>query len=330
VPGTARTVPPGVRRPHRLGTALSVLSSLVLFGLAVWVLRRWLHQVSLEELQAELEQVSAGQVVMALAFTVASFATLAGYEYYAVRYAGRRLTNWRIVLYSFISQSIAHAAGFAILVGISLRYKLYGRHGFTLLDVAKLQAFFTMTFALGTATLAGSVLLLHPDVPAIATSIAEPYWRGTGLVALVAVAALLIWSGPLHRPIRVLGMPMVLPGARITLIQILLGIADLAAAAAALYALMPPELALAYPKVLAVFVVSITIGLISHVPGSLGVFESTVMLLISPTDDLVAPLVSALILFRAIYYVLPLACGALLFGGMAATHWRSTAPDAAP
>jgi uncharacterized membrane protein YbhN (UPF0104 family) len=309
---------------------MSVVPSLVLFVLAVWVLRRWLHQVSLRELQIELEQVSSGQIVMALMFTGMSFLTLAGYEFYAVRHAERQLARWRIGLYSFIAQSISHATGFAILVGVSLRYKLYGRHDFTLLDVAKIQAFFSMTFALGTATLAGGVLLIHPDVPAAATSIAEPYWRATGLIALVAVVSLLVWSGPLHRPVRVFGMIMRLPSARITIVQILLGIADLAAVAGALYALMPPELALAYPKVLAIFVVAITIGLISHVPGSLGVFESTVMLLISPADDLVAPLVTALILFRAIYYVLPLACGALLFGGMTASHWHSSASQPTP
>jgi uncharacterized membrane protein YbhN (UPF0104 family) len=307
---------------HALRTALSVLSSLVLFALALWILRRWLHQVSLEELQAEMEQVSATQVGLALVFTFLSFVALAGYEIYAVHYAGRRLPGWRVWIYSFITQSIVHAAGFAIVLGLSLRYKLYLRHGLTLLDAAKIQAFFTMTFALGTATLAGIVLLLHPDVPAAATSITDPFWRGIGLTALVGVAALLVWSGPLHRPVRVMGISMVLPSARITMIQIMLGIADLAAVAGALHALMPPELQLGYLHVLAIFVVAISIGLISHVPGSLGVFESTVMLLISPSDDLVAPLVSSLILFRAIYYILPLVCGALLFGSVVALDWR--------
>jgi phosphatidylglycerol lysyltransferase len=92
--------------------------------------------------------------------------------------------------------------------------------------------------------------------------------------------------------------------------------------AAALNVLLPPSLGLSYLEVLAIFMASIVVGLMSHVPGSLGVFESAVILLIGPAEDQVLPLLGALLAFRACYYLLPLACGVLLFAGYELVRWR--------
>jgi hypothetical protein len=115
----------------------------------------------------------------------------------------------------------------------------------------------------------------------------------------------------------------VLPNAGATLIQIFFGVADLVAVAAALYVLLPVDLGLGYVEVLAIFMASIVVGLLSHVPGSLGVFESAVVLLVQPSEEHTLPLIGALLAFRAIYYLLPLFCGVLLLAVSELHRWRA-------
>jgi uncharacterized membrane protein YbhN (UPF0104 family) len=308
--------------PHgRFKHVFSFVIGSALFLMALWVLQRWAAHVTLDQLRAELEELTPRQVGLAVVCTFLSFVALAGYEYYAVRYVGRRLPAWKVGLYSFITQSVSHAVGFAIVVGATIRYKLYSADRFSLIEVAKIQVFFLTTFGLGATTLAGGVFLIEPAVLAEATTIPTAVWRTVGAALLLAVGGLLVWGALFHRPLRWLGQVVELPTARITLIQIALGVADLVAVAAALHALMPGELGLTYAETLGIFVAAISIGLISHVPGSLGVFESAVILLVSPDESLAAPLIGALVAFRAVYYMLPLLLGAVSFAVLELLRW---------
>lgn len=285
-----------------------------MLALALWVLRRWAAHVSLEDLWTELSQIPAQNILLSLVFTFASFVALFGYEYYACQFIGRPISWFRAGIISFITQSITHAVGFAIVVGATVRYKLYSAIGFNLFEVAKVQLFFVVTFGLGCLVLGGGTLLIEPYVLARATGISELWWRLAGSALLALVAGVLVWGAWFHRPIRVGGQVFVLPSAKITLLQILLGVADLACVAAALHMLLPASLGLDYFETLGVFVAGITLGLASHVPGSLGVFESTVLVLVNPAPDETAAVIGALIMFRACYYMLPLALGAAMLG----------------
>ncbi|MFN3298531.1 ATP-binding cassette domain-containing protein [Caldimonas sp.] len=143
-------------------------------------------------------------------------------------FIGRPISWFRAGIISFITQSITHAVGFAIVVGATVRYKLYSAIGFNLFEVAKVQLFFVVTFGLGCLVLGGGTLLIEPYVLARATGISELWWRLAGSALLALVAGVLVWGAWFHRPIRVGGQVFVLPSAKITLLQILLGVADLA------------------------------------------------------------------------------------------------------
>jgi uncharacterized membrane protein YbhN (UPF0104 family) len=321
--GPPRGVPagePGWR--HALRQALPYLLGAVMFGIAVWVLHRTLGRYDLADLHAELAGFTGRQLGLAVLFTALSFAALVGYEYSALRLIGRPMPLRKLALASFCTQSIAHSTGFAFVVGASLRYRFYADRGITLVDVAKIQLLFTVTFALGVATLAGGVLLLEPSRLAAITGMPDWLWRTGAVLGLVLVAAYLAWGALFHHPIRVRGRTFSLPPVRSTLLQIFFGVADLLAVAAALHVLLPASLGLSYVEVLAIFMASIIAGLVSHVPGSLGVFESAVLLLVQPAEGQTLPLIGALLAFRACYYLLPLTCGVLLLTCYELTRWR--------
>ena len=80
--------------------------------------------------------------------------------------------------------------------------------------------------------------------------------------------------------------------------------------------LVSPALALllddaGFAEVLNVYLVAQAAGMISHVPAGLGVFETAVFHLM-PGDVPTPELAGALLLYRAVYYLLPLVLGAVL------------------
>jgi uncharacterized membrane protein YbhN (UPF0104 family) len=309
----------------RARRALPYLVGGVMFAVAVWVLRGTLARYDLADLRAELAGLSLRQVGLAVLFTGLSFAALVGYEFSALRMIGKRVPLGQMALASFATQSIAHSTGFAFIVGATLRYNFYAGRGLGLGDVAKIQVIFTATFTLGVATLAGAVVAVEPWRLAHATGLPAWLWRAAAGAGLALVVAYVVWGAFFHRPFRWRGREFALPGAGATLTQIFFGVADLMAVAAALHVLLPAELGLGYPEVLAIFMASIVVGLMSHVPGSLGVFESAVILLVQPSGPQTLPLLGALLAFRGAYYLLPLACGVAVLAATELRRWRGVA-----
>lgn len=293
-----------------------------MFAVALWVLHGTLSRYRLDELHTGLTRLAAADLGLAVLFTGLSFLCLVGYERSSLSLIGRRLPLPRVMLVSFITQSIAHSTGFAFITGATLRYNFYAGRGLTIGDIAKIQVFFTATFTLGVATLAGAVFMVEPWRLAAATGLPVWAWRLGAAVALILVVVYVVWGAFFHRPLRWRGRSLVLPDAGATLAQIFFGAADLIAVAAALYVLLPDQLGLGYVEVLAIFMAAIVVGLVSHVPGSLGVFESAIILLIRPAEPHVLALVGALLAFRAVYYLLPLVCGIVLLALAELHRWR--------
>jgi phosphatidylglycerol lysyltransferase len=76
-----------------------------------------------------------------------------------------------------------------------------------------------------------------------------------------------------------------------------------------------------YPHVLAVFIVALTAGFISHVPGGLGVFDTIVLVGLQdrvPGDAVLA----GLLVFRVVYFLIPLLAAGALFGTVEAMAAR--------
>jgi phosphatidylglycerol lysyltransferase len=89
---------------------------------------------------------------------------------------------------------------------------------------------------------------------------------------------------------------------------------DLFFVSAALYFLLP-EMSLPFTGFIPLFLLALMLGLLSNVPGGLGVFESIMFLVLLPYAS--GPVViGALLLFRIIYYLLPLSLAITTIGGL--------------
>ena len=299
----------------RWKSPLSLLFSLAVVGLAGYGLHGALRHVDLHAVLRALRNLHLHEVLVAVAFTAGSFLAIAGQEYFALRTAGARIPFPVAGFGGFLAQSIGHSTGFSIAVGGGLRYRLYSLFGIRFAQVAKAQASFSGTLALALCLQLSAALLLHPALADHVVKLPPNLMRGIG--AMLGLVVLGIIAATLRRkPLAVFGRSIELPAFGHLAPQVLCSVADIACLAGAAYALLPPELAADYPTVLGIAVVSLTLGIASSVPGGLGVFESSVLLLMAPASGLAAATVGALVAFRALYYLGPLVLGLVALAGL--------------
>src|SRR5258708_17482924 len=82
--------------------------------------------------------------------------------------------------------------------------------------------------------------------------------------------------GETRRELGQNGWKVVLPSARLTLLQILIGVVDLGFCALAMYLLMPAQPGIDFISLAVVFILATLLGFARHAPGSIGVFAAPV------------------------------------------------------
>jgi phosphatidylglycerol lysyltransferase len=179
-------------------------------------------------------------------------------------------------------------------------------------EVAETSGFVIVTFTTGLVAVFPLIALLDPS-SLDTLGISRLTGISIGMLGLVLMAGYVGLGWWMDRPIRLFGYPFHLPRPRIAVAQIVLSVADLSLVAAVLYACLPHASAAGYPHVLAVYVLAFVVGLISHVPGGLGVFDAVVLVGLStrlPADQILAGLLA----FRLVYQLVPLISAGALFG----------------
>ena len=292
---------------------LAPLLILALFGAALWELHHALAAYHYHDIVRQLRAIPAPRLAAALGLTALSYLALTAYDGLAIVYVGRSLGRGRVALASFISYAFSNTIGLSLLTSGSIRYRLYSAWGLSAEEIARVVAFTVATFWLGLLTVGGAVFLAEPL--ALPASVHLPFasLRPLGLLFLAVVGGYLLLVGLRRRPFTLRGWEFRLPALHLAWSQLLVGALDWALAGSVLYVLLPADAALSYPHWLGIFLLAQVVALISHVPGGLGVFESLVLLL-APGVPLDA-LAGALLVYRGIYYLLPLGLAALLLGG---------------
>ena len=297
---------------------LGISISLLLFVLALVVLYHIDHQYHWHDVMAEVAQYPTSRLVLAGLFTLGSYLLLTLYDYLAVKQVGADLPYGKVALTSFIAYTFSNTLGFALLTGTSVRYRFYTALGLSTGQVTRVVFFCSVTFFLGLFLVGG--IALGPLLKDLPVTLALPFWlrpllHSVGYLATgLALSYLLL---PLLRqsPLHFRGYSLPIPRFRDTVAQMAVAIADWMAAAAVFYVLLPASDSLSYGHVLGVFVVANLLGVMAHVPGGIGVFESVVTLLLAPQLP-PSQILGALILYRVFYYVVPFFSALGLFAGM--------------
>lgn len=248
------------------------------------------------------------QLALALVLTVFGYAVLPGYDAIALRYIGHPLPLRRIALGSFVAYALSHSLGFPLLSGGPVRYRFWSVWGLSTPEIAQALSFAGVTFVIGMVSVAGAVMLLEPQSTTALLHLPIASLRPVGLALVLSIGAYLGLTLSRKESVHVFGWRFPIPTTRLALAQLAVALVDWTAAGAVLYVLLPDGYGVGPLPVLGVFLFAQFAGIISHVPGGLGVFEATVVLLLKSRYP-AASIVGALIAYRVIYYLLPFVVG---------------------
>lgn len=285
---------------------------LALFLGAVSLLHRELAGYHLHDVMESLEAIPTLSIVAAILLTALNYTILMGYDLVATRHLGHRLPLRKVAFASFLGYVCSNNFG-SLLGSTTMRYRLYSAWGLSSLDIVKLIGLLAVSFWLGLFAFAGIVFVVEPL--SIPERVPLPFSnvRPIGLVLLGLVGAYLAAGAFCRGPLKIRGWELRLPPLRLSAAQIAIGSADLAVAAGVLYLLLPKSIELSYPTFIAVYLLAIVTAVFSNVPGGLGVFELVIIVFSGSEDPHL--LLGSLLVFRLVYYLLPLAIAAILWAG---------------
>ncbi len=288
---------------HR--TALSLVIVLVLIGLGFAAMQQLTRELHFSHIRAALHALTPWQILASLFFTALSYLTLTGYDVLALRTIGRPLP-WRVAaLASFTSYTLSHNLGLSLLTGGSARYRIYTAAGLDGPDVARVIGIASATFWSGVVTVAAVALLARSGpIDLAGMTIPAALSHAIAAVILVSIVTIIMLCGNARGPLRLWRLSVPLPTMPQALAQIALAVLDTSTAAAALFVLVHGAAPALLPAFILAYALGIVAAVLAHVPGGIGVFEA-VVLAVLPGDRSIA--FAALIAYRVIYYLLPLA-----------------------
>ena len=299
-------------RRSRIKKLLGVGASVLIAGVAAYVLYRTFQRISITDVIANMRAVPAGTLMLATACACGTFLILATYEVAVVRYVKHCIGRAKPMITALIVYPFGHAVGQTMLSGGALRYRMYSPAGFTAMEVGATALLCHLPYVLGFGLLFDLGLVFGAEQLAPLFRISSHWLLLLGCIGLAKDAGYLLFVKLRRAPIRLGGWAVNLPTLRLTLLQFLVGIADIVLVSSILYLLLPEAARLPYLPFLAVYLASVLVGVVSHVPAGLGVLESMLLLLLPQVPP--AQLLASVLLYRVIYEVIPLCVAVGLWG----------------
>ena len=291
----------------------ALLGGCLLVG-AIYVVWNEFRHLNISEVGAALANMPARALWLAFMWAFLSYFVLTFYDRLGTIYAGNKVRYGRVAFASFCAYALSHNLGFAAVSGAAVRYRLYAHWGLTPVQIAKVIAFCSLTFGLGGMVLGGAVLVFEPDAVPFFGSVAPGWAMMTVGVLLWAVVIAYVSLSRFVQRFTVFGYEIELPRWRMALLQVLLAAVDVAVTVNIMFQLLPVTPGLTYVRFLGVYLASYSAGLAANVPGGIGVFDSAMLLgLKSYMNE--AQILAAIVVFRLLYYIIPLFLAGSLFAG---------------
>jgi len=213
-----------------------------IFAGAVWLLYREISKYSVADIRMSLSRISLSHILLSVFLTVINYIILIGYDWLALRGIHKTLPLTRVSLVSFVGQAVSYNFG-ALLGGSTVRYRFYSAWGFSPLDIVRLVLMLAITFWVGALGLVGAIFMIAPPAipPELGLHLPVQDIRPLGAVLFLAAMSYLVICKLVHKPIHIFGKEFAFPPFRIAVAQALVAGADLVAAGARLYVLLPPD-----------------------------------------------------------------------------------------
>jgi phosphatidylglycerol lysyltransferase len=281
--------------------------------LALWSVYKRLHGHYWLELIAAFGQIPTGQVGWALMLTLISYLAMSCYDFLALKYIRRSLEFSKTALAAFLGYAFSNNVGMSMVAGATIRYRIYSARGLSVLEITQVVIFCSISLWLGFLALGGAVFLIEPLALPLSFHLPFTSARWLGIVLLMVPLGYMLLSLFFRKEIQIKQWRFSIPAPHLAAGQLLIAMGDWFLGGMVLYTLLPHHEAIGVGHFLGIYLLAQLGGLISQLPGGLGIFES-IMLLLAPSTIPVPQLLGALIVYRGIYYLLPLAVALSLLG----------------
>ncbi|MBR1756315.1 MAG: UPF0104 family protein [Alphaproteobacteria bacterium] len=199
---------------------------------------------------------------------------------------------------------MSNNAGHAIVSGGAIRYRLYTRWRVQASEIVKMVTFSGFTYLVACFFLVIIGFMLSPGH--LLASISSPLINWGLMIFSVGGMLFYLWGCAYYKkPIIIKEIEFEAPSVPMAVAQMVIGSADILMASLVLYFVMESYVDIPFVTFIGAFIVAQVLGVYSQVPGGLGVFE-LVFTNLMPEEENQANLFAILVLYRIIYYLLPL------------------------
>ena len=282
----------------------------IFFMLVAWLLVTQARAIQWGEVLTALAHYPLPSLWGAVAFALLSLMLYSSFDLLGRHYTGHSLPVPTVMRITFISYVFNLNLG-ALVGGVAMRYRLYSRAGLAVSVIIRIMSLSMLTNWMGYLLLAGLVFGFHaPDLPS-GWKIGSIGLHILGFILLaISLTYLMLCAFSRQRSFSLRGHELSLPSRRLAALQLCMGAANWLLMGSALFMLLQQKIG--FLTVVGVLLVATVAGIISRVPAGLGVLEAVFVILLShqlPKPEVLA----ALLAYRFIYYLTPLAIGAVLY-----------------
>lgn len=286
------------------------IATAVFFALVGWLLVSQARSMPWDKVLGALRGYPLPAAGGAAALALASFVLYSCFDLLGRRYTGHRLGTATVMTTTFVSYVFNLNLG-SVVGGVALRYRLYSRLGLDNGVITRVMSLSMLTNWMGYVLLAGLVFSLQPPRLPASWSIAAADLRLIGFALLaVALAYLAACAFSRQRTLRLRGHEIELPSIRMAALQLLMGAGNWLIMATIIFVLLQQRVG--FSAVVSTLLVAAIAGVITHIPAGLGVLEAVFVALLPPQLPRYE-LLAALIAYRVIYYLTPLAVATVVY-----------------
>jgi phosphatidylglycerol lysyltransferase len=292
---------------------LTAIGSLVIFLIALRVINQELTKFTLDDLNRAIDDIGILTLIGAILAASVAYGALAFNDRFALSMLGKRLPHARTARASLAAYALANTLGYSWATAATARQRLYRKWGLLPAEIGALSFVTGTGVQVGGLAAAGIGLAIAAREVALHGPLNWGFWFGVGLVCLIPAGLWMFYANKGPAKTGIAGSPLSRPDPKTALAHLAAIILDWMGAAAVLFILLPNNGGWTFPAFLAVYVLAGMLGALSGAPGGLGVFEAAILTLAPVSQDTPGAAI-ALVLYRLIYNVVPLAVAALILG----------------
>jgi len=286
------------------------LGSAAFFALIAWLLLAQARGIDWGRVLSALRDYPLSASWGALALAGASYGLYSCFDLLGRHYTGHRLSTPTVMGVTAISYAFNLNLG-SWVGGIAFRYRLYSQLGLALGAITRVMSLSMLANWIGYLLLGGALFALRPLALPEGWKIDSGQLRLVGgLLLALALAYLAACALSRQRSFLLRGHTVELPSLRLAALQVGMGAGNWLLMSGIVFILLQHRID--FFSVASVLLLAAIAGVITHIPGNLGVLEAVFVALLSPRMPQ-HELLAGLVAYRLVYYLLPLLLASIAY-----------------